>query len=318
MRKTLKFINIICLLFYSLSIYGQSGEYQGIRNLDNRSNVDDFPFISYNPPPDGLIRSFFSGETVQNIFFANGLNNFRDGLVIQIKEDYTLYGQNQETTYYVMVFDFDKSATPGRIIAPGDILGQIRRDRAKVLVFSETLDPFLVINSGNIPVFYNGYYWFEPAFLSSAGTTRWLSFDPVDNIEILLNEIANHQSESPGFSWYNQRIRFNTSLQQYPRSITDEERRMISTYENILYGRTGITSFISEVKIGNFSYLLCWQNGFLNYLRMEYSLRNEIWLYGVIATFDPWENRGYIFIRDFSTNSIEDIYEGRLRELRGN
>jgi len=84
----------------------------------------------------------------------------------------------------------------------------------------------------------------------------------------------------------------------------------------MIYGRTGLISFISEINVGGYDYFLCWQNGFLEYLRRGYTLNNDIYLFGVIVTYNPWQKKGYIFLRDFSPWSLEEMYEGRLGELR--
>ena len=88
-------------------------------------------------------------------------------------------------------------------------------------------------------------------------------------------------------------------------------------YERLVYGKNGVIANITEINAGGYTYWLCWQNGFNEYLQRGYSLNDDIWLYGVIVTYNPWEKRGYIFLRDFTPVPVEEIFEGRMRELRG-
>jgi len=187
-----------------------------------------------------------------------------------------------------------------------------------MLVFSKTLDPYLVLNSNRPPAYYAGYFWFNPSFLSATGPTKWITFDPVNDLGSKLAEIASHVSDkSPGLAVYDQKVRFRTKLSQYPRGISDEERKSISAYESIIYGRNGIIADITEIKADGYTYLLCWQNGFQDYLKKEYTLNDDIWLYGVIVTYNVWEKKGYVFLRDFTMASPEEMYEGRIKELKG-
>ena len=297
---------------------GQTWEYNGIPVLAGGCQSTDFPVANYTSPPDGSFRSMSSGTVADGSFKQGEFDIFGNRLIIRTETNYVLYNENRESTYYVMVFDFKKSVSDGMIVKQGDIIGHAERDKAKLLVFSETLDPYLVINSNSRPAYYAGYFWFDPVFLSPTGSTKWITFDPVDNIENELSEMAGHLTEEkPGLAVYNKRVRFRTKLSQYPREISQEERKSISTYEMIAYGRNGLMSHVTEINAGSYDYLLCWQNGFSDYLKKEYALNDDIWLYGVIVTYNVWEKKGYVFLRDFTPVSVEEMYEGRLRILKG-
>ena len=300
----------------SLSVYAQAWGYNGIKILNERSVISDFPVLILNNPPDRQFRSFVSGETVSDLFTGDSSIIFDNRLIIKIDENFTLFNEFTENSYYLMIFDFFSIIPDGSKIELGDLIGHTGSSSAKIIVFSETLDPYLVVTSESKPVFYNGYFWFHPGFFSPTGGTNWLSFDPVESITAVLAEAAEYSSSNPGFTWLNQRVRFKYAISHYPKNITENERNEISIYENMLYGRSGIIGYITEINTGSLNYVLCWQNGFLNYLRREYTLNNDIWLYGVLVRYDPWLNKGYIFLRDFTYISIEEMYEERLRLLR--
>jgi len=296
----------------------QAWEYKGITVLGEDCGTADFPLAVYTPPPDRTFRSLFDGVVADTFFTQSEFEIFENRLIIQIQDEYVLYNESRETKYYVMIFELEKSVSDGMLIEYGDIIGHVEGANALLVVFSETLDPYLVINSNTPPVHYAGYFWFSPSFLSPTGNTRWITFDPFDSIENELIKIADHVSEEePGLALYNQRVRFETKLSQYPRNITAKERDAISLYEMFLYGRSGIISHVNEINAGAYTYLLCWQNGFRDYLQREYVPNDDIWLYGVIVTYNVWEERGYIFLRDFTPVSVEEIYQERMDLLRG-
>jgi len=297
----------------------QAWEYNRIPVLDGDCKITDFPAAVYTPPPDRTFRSMFSGIVVDNSFTQSELDIFENRLIIQVEDHYTLYNEHCGSTFYVMVFNnIEKSVSDGMSVEAGTIIGHVEGGKASLVVFSETLDPYLVVSSNSPPVYYAGYFWFDPVFLSPSGNTRWLTFDPVDSIDTGLIRIADQVlSEAPGLTLFNQRVRFKTELSQYPRAITAEERAAIGGYERLLYGRTGVIANITEINAGGYTYWLCWQNGFNDYLQRGYSLNDDIWLYGVIVTYNAWEERGYILLRDFTPVPVEEIFEGRMKELRG-
>ena len=265
-----------------------------------------------------MLRTPFAGKVVNDSFNYKELDIFNGRLIIQMEAKYVLYEKEHNINYYVLIFDFNKSLNDGASVTVGDIIGSLDNRKAKLVVFSESLEPYLINHSNEYPVFYGGYYWFSAAFMTSPGSARWLSFDPVNNMEAELIEIADHvASEPPGLSLYNKWVRFKVKLAEYPREISEEEMKSISYYERIGYGRNGLTFYISEIGAGDYNYLLCWQKGFLDYLKKEYSLNDEMWLYGVISTYDVWSGKGLIFIRDFTLVSMEEMYEGKLKILKG-
>lgn len=299
------------------SVKNGAWEYRGIQVLDRGCRATDFPVSTYNAPPDKTFRSMFSGR-VTDSFRQSEFDIFNGRLIVRIGMRYVLYNEEHAVTYNVIIFDFRKNVADGTNVAPGDILGNIESGNAKVLVFSDKLDPYLVLSANRPPVFYAGYFWFNASFLSATGSTRWLTFDPVDNLEKELKETADQvSSEAPGFTVYDKRIRFRMRLADYPRNLSEDERKAVSAYESVLYGRNGLYVTVSEINAGEYKYLMCWQNGFQEYLKKEYALNDEIWLYGTIVTYDVWARKGYVFIRDFTPVAPEQMYEGRLRELKG-
>jgi hypothetical protein len=161
---------------------GTEWEYKGIKVLDDAPSPGGFPFASFNPRPDGSVLSIFTGKSIEAASPLHEIPGFDGKLIVRLEEEYSLYGKENRAVFYGMVFDFIKDVSDDTPVRRGDVLGRTGDSAAKLLVFSETLDPYLVLNTRTIPVYYGGYFWFDPAFLSATGSTRWLSFAPVENI----------------------------------------------------------------------------------------------------------------------------------------
>ena len=292
--------------------------YINIKNLGNDCEINDFPVRNLSIPPGGMVLSISEGKNVNELFKEEEFEIFNGRTIIQTHNKYTIYGKEVENDFYVMTFNFNNELLENEYINKWDVLGKKDTGEVHVMIFSSSLDPFLVLTADVFPVFYAGYYWFSPAFISANGPTIWTSFDEVKNINALLSNIGEHSTDGgPGFTFYNNRIRFQTKINEYPREIKTEEKSVIEKYEEVIYGTDGVITHVTEMEAGGYNYRLLWQGGFSDYLQKEYSLNNPLWLCGTVVTYDIWENMGYIFIRDFSEYSLEEKYEGRLRILQG-
>lgn len=292
-------ILLILILFNSMQVLG----------LDQK--IEDFPFILLNAPDDNVV-SYFDNEIVNNPLSIESAKIFNDNIVYSFNSTYALYNKVNTINYYVMVFDFDMTINNTENIKRGNIIGN--GSEPKLLVFCETIDPFLVINGSKIPSYYEGFYWFDGYFLFPSGLTDWFNFEPASSIEKILNNIIleNTKEERQSFSLYPAfRYSFLERLNEYPRQMTTDERNRISACENMLFGRN-ITTHINEIMIGKGKYYLCWQRGFNQHLEKEYILNNDIWLYSMSMVYSEFDNCGYIFLRDFKLESLENMYENRM------
>lgn len=265
----------------------------------------------------GNVLSFFENDIVDYPLPADSEILFGDNIVYRFTSSYKLYDKESTVEYFVIIFNFKKTVGETKNVKPGDIIGKTK-DNIKILVFCKTIDPFLVINCSNLPYYYNDFYWFEATFLfpsQSSANTRWLSFEPTDNIEKILIDIADDAIKSdPGkASVVGKRYRFKTKLTEYPHAISGVEKYIIPAYDKALFNRNDVTNSISEFKAGPYKFILCWQKGFEQYLLDEYKLNNDLWIYGVIVNFNPFDNSGYIYIIDFKQETLEQMLENRLK-----
>jgi hypothetical protein len=173
--------------------------------------------------------------------------------------------------------------------------------------------------SNQMPVTCGGRYWFNPSFLFVGGSLAYLDFHQVDDISKALAAVGDDAtSEGPGYVFYpDYKVRFRTSLDEYPRELTEAELKNLAGYEARMYAKSGILKHCNELTVGDYKYLIVWQGNFKAYLEDEYTLGSELWILGAIVTYDVWEKVGYIFVRDFMLGTVEDLLERKLAALKG-
>jgi len=314
-----KILSVFLAVFCSCSSTQGSGK--GTMT-DQKVSMNDFPIITVSTLSNGDIPSYFDADIVDNPLSTEGQKMFGENVVYSLSSTYKLYDKENTINYYVIVFDFKKTIDETENVKRRNIIGKSTGKDPKILVFCKTIDPFFVLTCRNMPISYDDFYWFEASFLFSSegksGNPKWLYFEPTDNIEKLLIDIADHVNEtSPSFDFYPGNFyRFKTKLEEYPREINKDEIIRVLLTEKMTFNRTGITTHISEFKAGQYIYKLCWQEGFDKYLKKEYKLKKDIWVCGAVVTYSKRDNCGYIFIRDFQLIPLEEVYENRVKMIK--
>jgi len=304
-------------VFWCLIVIFFNGCLSSGSNTAAPQKVEDLPFITLSAP-NGNVFSYFETEAVDSPLAPSDASIFNENIVYRFETPYRFDNKDNKIIYYAIVFDFNRTELNNNNVKYGEIIGRARGGDPKYLVFCETIDPYLIINSRSIPVQYGGFYWFEGSFLFSNGGTNWFSFEKEENIENRLKEMAELYQDSPGLTLYSQfRVFFKLNLQEYPKIPNFDESLNISASERALFNRSNLTSFINVINIGNSKFYLCWQRGFDEYLRREYTLNDDIWLYVMCATFNSMTNTGCIFIRDFALETMEERYENRMKQIGG-
>jgi hypothetical protein len=306
------YFSIVLFLLVNAVLFSEDN-YSKIKKIEDASMVNEFPSTQLYPPQNGLIASIFDKVVMEIPISNEDLSIFGDNIIYEVSKEYMLDNIKREVKYYILFYGFNR-INYNNNIPQGETIGRANSNTIELLAFSQEIDPYLVISSPAIPVFYKNYYWFNANFLFNTGTTNFLEYEPVENIGEELSNIARESFiDGPGLSWYNgQKIRFQFTLQSYPRLIDRNDREIIKNLEISFYGREDVMKYISEIKIGEFNYNFYWQDNFLKYLIDINAINKNIWIYGSLIEYNSFENRGIIFIRDFQSNSLEDEYKRRI------
>lgn len=259
---------------------------------------------------DGAVASPVAGNAVAVGGLFADPSALGNAACVRTSVEYVIDGSTRSDSFIVVMGGLESvSAAPGPVEA-GAALGLAPGREIYCVIAADYPSPYLVVMSPRPAFRSEGRWWFDASFLFSSGSTSWLSFDPIQSFDEAVKAMAEHVgSETPAMQvFFEQRFRFATALSELPSPLSDEEAGRIAAYERSLYGRAGIYKFGQRVSAGGHEVLCCWQGGFDRYLADEYELGGRIWLYGNLVTYDAWTGTALFFIRDFSLESVEQMY----------
>ncbi len=276
-----------------------------------------FPYLAFDDLSQNAdFHSIIDGTFVKSEPDGNG--NLR--LILDCGFSYYLTQEITQSRYELVLGGFGSvTAKPGEI-QEGDVLGSVR-GLPYASARSADLEPWM-IRSGSVPVFFEGYWWYYPAWLNPQ-KTQWLSFRPVDSLSAAVKDFyqrwASEENPAVGSTIHYfpnlDRIRTRIRLESYPVPV--EPNDALSVTERKLYGRTGLFAFQNFIEQeGDYDIMLYWQQGFDRYLREEYRLGTDLWVYCSIFTLDHERKLIIVCARDFALKSDEEILSERELKAR--
>jgi hypothetical protein len=303
--KKLLFVFFISLQFM---VFSQNSEFP--------RNFDDLPCYGYSDASvDQDLISPVSGEIVDV-----ETNDNLSIISIECSHDYYLNGSKQIVTYEILIsgiIDFVNIKN----VEEGAIIGKVSFD-TKIVSRSKILDPYMIRLTSVAPFKLDSFYYYAPSWLIPTNTS-YLSFRQVDSLEDAVidfyNRWNNEEEEKADkgatlhhFPEYD-RIRVKIKLEEYPSQLVPNTGLglTVMTY----YGNA---QFVYENKIeSNCKYkpVIYWQKGFLDYLKDEYTLGNDIYIYCSIFALDHDVRKIVICARDFTLKSDEEIIKERISEI---
>lgn len=310
----MKIVITFVLMFLNVSMVFSGEDYSKIAVIESNDG-NKIPYAELDVPKDTPFISIIDGDIANSPEFNDLLG--MDKVSITKKVHYLYHAEKKETEFQLIYFNCKAINENKTSTKYGEIIGSSIDKPVRVVIAAKELSPYLVLQSTRFPVKYKEYYLFFPSFLFSAGSTSYFTFNYSDNIADPAKTMAAEALENPGFIFYpDMRFRFEFKLDDYPRELTPEEQEYLATYENLFYKKTGIMKYGNEVNLHGFKYVLCWQKGFNQYLHEEYHPSAPLWLYGNLVTYDAFKKVGYIFLRDFTLISVEEMVEQRLHALK--
>ena len=250
-------------------------------------------------------------------------------LVVLFGWTYYYEGQKQEIYYELLIRNVDlKPELAGSpvfsYIKAGDVIGTASQDNPEIVIRTDNgLDPNLLLDSNVAPVEVGKYTYFSASTLSST-PAKYLTFQPVsskndeiefwdypESLESLTNKSSNTEDGKATFnSFPTFSILVKTQLDAYPEPIKT------NTSTELLLRNQYYSNCETEMTI-NFDGLpfhIVFQPKFLDYLKDEYKLGDDIWLYlkGLYST----EGVLTLYVREFSVISPEALYEHKLENLK--
>ena len=277
-----------------------------------------FPFLGANGGTAFELRAFLSGEVTEVTDDSLG---FR---LVAVKTDLSYLYQGRRSVEFEYIFGGLESVDveAGDRIVSGVLIG-----RASAMSYmsarAATVDPYMLRMTQNKPLYYNGAWYFSPDWIIP-DTTAWLSFRAAPSFRYSMMEyyhrLMGGGESSEGVILRNQydldRIRAKLVLESYPEPISDNSTvRLIE--QRFFSGRSlyVLRSSFDDMTVEGYTPVLLWQHDFDTYLESEYTLGEDIYVYGSICAIDHVNREILVGVRDFSLKSDETIVNERMSEL---
>lgn len=253
----------------------------------------------------------------------------KDTVIIEFSKSYYYDGQKQTGTYQLILSGLQLSVQNGlrgARVAENDVLGTAVSSPLMINVRSKDFDVYLVDSAQKYAEKEDGWYYFGVGlFLSSS--PKFLEYQPIssktDEIEFwdcpdtLENLYVNHlegmdsENKKVFMSSFPQfRICIKTQLDSYPVSKTQS-----SITEGLLIDKYfSNCPTILQFSFDELPMRLYFQDGFDTYLKDEYTLGNDIYLYMTVVLLMNGEY--YCYVRDFTLLSPEENVQERIQKMK--
>lgn len=282
--------------------------------------IDDLPFavLSWNSPVPGTpVKSPVAGaiKSVETDEF--GLSR----VAIAVEQPYFWTDGERTCSYELVVGGLESVAIESGPVEAGATLGAMGAT-PYLAARSPTLDPFLVRSSDELPQDYRGAWWFRPDWLLGRDTA-FLSFRPVASFEAAIEDFYRRwaiEGEEPRGSTIHyfpdlDRVRAPFRLDGIP--VPAQSSMGLFQAEAWFFRSPGLYVLESRVDLDlPYDATIYWQKGFDAYLRDEYKLGSELWLYGSVVVLDHESRRILFFARDFQLSDDETKVKERLEVIR--
>jgi hypothetical protein len=300
---------------YSLAMMLSVGAFH-LFSADFSLFTDDMPSLTYSESAYGQqLLSPVEGKIIDKQTIDD-----LTSIAISREENYYYDGKIKTVHYEIWIVGIVKYENLEKV-SSNQLLGTIGKTTRIAAVYSG-LDEYLLRSTDSKPVLKGTAYFYSPQWIAPT-STAFLSFRQVDSFENAVmdfyrrwfdEEDKSNDSDStihyyPEFD----RIRIKITLDSYP---VQANRINGLTMTELVYYQPGLFTHESPISTDcPYQPVIYWQPGFFEYLRDEYEIGNDIFIYCSIYTLDHSEKKIIVCARDFSLVSDEDIVNQRLKDL---
>jgi hypothetical protein len=303
------------LISFSFIILNSYAVYSDIfpfpNNYENVPNLN-YPTQAYNQP----LTSPVSGKVIKR-------EDHGDITTISIActDSYYLNGILNQCNYELIISGI-KNFVGAQAVSNNQQLGTIT-DRTLITSRSNVIEPYMLRLTDRPPVKIDQSYYFTPSWFIQSNS-QFLSFRQVMSFEDAINDFYTRwknedDSKSDSFATIHyfpekDRIRIKIKLENYP--INALRSPALGLTEMRFYGSN---LFIYENSIPSkceYQPVIYWQKGFLDFIKSEYRIGDDIYIYCSIYTLDHQNKRIIVCAREFSLHSDEEIIDERMAKLK--
>ena len=336
MKKLYFLFVLLCFLLISCA----STKNQSPKIPAGQPAWEDFPFSTYNlnagdeitMPVDGGYICYGKTKFVDNDWdFSLPAAFGNKTFVACFYYNYYFEGEKKEVMYEFLIKDIDlypeiQNQEMYSEIKGGTAIGRAAVDKPSILLRTANgADPNLILNCERLPLDYGNYSYYDATtFMPS--TPKFLIYMPVtsrkDEIEFWdypeslehmiaksLEKDNENKSKSTYYSFPMFNIMVKTQLAEYPTSITTHDMT------DVILRNQFFKDYETEMTIDfdGLAFHIVFYKGFLDYLKDEYTLGDDIYLY--LNGLYVKDGKMTLTVRDFTLDSPEDLYEQKLTRI---
>lgn len=298
--------------------------------------AQELPFSTFNQakgeeihmPEDGLFVCVGPKITYDGEDYSLPAEIGKDCIVLSFNRTYYYQGKEIQKVYEMIIADItvDKNIKKAKYmddVPYGTLLGKSKNGKTKIYIRTNSMDPNLVSFVRNTPVCVNNLWYFSAEVLMPT-TPKFLEFQPITSkkTEIMfgdgpdtlagLADGSDPKDETSFGQFPTKSIMIKTSLKEYPT-----QTKKVNRTELLLEGRffnncptsTVVDAFGTKI-------VLHFQKGFDDYLKEEYKLGKDIYIYCYL--FYTYKGQLHAMVRDYTLTAPDDLVRENIKKIQEN
>ena len=326
------FLILLPLILISCATTGKT------EKTDSSAEAQKFPWSTFNvkageeikmPVNCGFVCYGKTGFVYEGWDFSIPKEFGKKTLIATLPYTFYFEGQKEEVFYELIIRNVNlkpeiASQEIYSEIAEDTVIGTAAEDNPGIMIRAVTgLDPNLILDSKTFPVSVGEYTYFDASTLM-ATTPKFLTFMPVSSKDDLIEfwdypesikqladaSIQTEKGKSHITRFPNFQIMIKGKLTSYPVPVT-------TTSTNDIVLRNQFYSFAEtemDYTFDGVPFHFVFYKGFESYLKDEYTLGDDIYLY-LYALFGK-DGALWFYVRDYTLNSPETMYENRVNAIK--
>lgn len=250
----------------------------------------------------------------------------KDCLVLGFSRTYYYQGKEINKSYEMIFSDITvdkelKKAKPLDEVPYGTVIGKSKSGKSKVYIRADGFDPNLLSCILNTPVCVNNYWYFSAEILMPT-TPKILEFQPItskkteimfgDGPDTLAGLAAGSKPDDEGsFAQFPVKsVMIKTKLKEYPtqtKKTNKTEMLLEMRVFNNCPTSTKVDAFGTKI-------VMHFQKGFDDYLKNEYKIGQEIYIYCYL--FYTYKGELHAMVRDYTLVSPDSIVQENLQKVQ--
>ncbi len=319
----------ICLLIFFLYVFNCFAGGQDDEDLSNPG-----PFLTeevesmYNlglkfaiDEQDSSIISSIDGIVYRFSKLEDNSSNFGRFLELESSDTYFYNGEEKLVKFYILysnlleVFADKEGEQIDRGTEIGLSGGTLFDNNLLICIYTFEKDPYISYLTKSVSSNLLNTYWYDPMFLFNEeyNTFNYFKYEEID-LKNYIETLSDSGEDSRTIEILEKNIRFFITFDTPLSEITEQTSLLLEAANNSLSSKFE-TDFLeyykhsTEYMINDTKLILVWPEDFDLYLSEEIEIGNDLYIYGMISTYNHYDNTVLVLVGDFTTDRLENLID---------